>query len=394
MRMGSPRRWTLLAVSVATVLALIGLFAALPSGDKSSTEPRRGAAPPSGLTVRGNQLVDEGGKSVRLRGFNTSGTEYACIEGWGIFDLPGAEPTRVPDAVVRRMAQWRGANTVRVPLNEQCWLGLGVGRAHGGSTYQRAIAGYVRLLHSYGFAVVLDLHRSAPANGRSLQQEPMPDRDHSIDFWREVATAYKNDTSVIFDLFNEPWPYGDVDSPRAWQCWRDGGCRLTSANTGDSFTAAGMNELIAAVRATGARNVLAVGGIFWAEVLNGWLQYRPSDPLDNLMASFHGYAFNEHCVDERCYDSVLAPLAAEVPLFAGEIGPDVAVNPDEARCPPTAVGDSGFSRRLLDWLDRHDAGYTAWTWNASDDCLSLVQDARGTPTPRWGREFKSRLARG
>src|SRR5438067_1996047 len=99
MRMGSPRRWTLLAVSVPTVLALIGLFAALPSGDKSSTEPRRGAAPPSGLTVRGSQLVDGGGRSVRLRGFNTSGTEYACIEGWGIFDLPGAPPTRVPDAV-------------------------------------------------------------------------------------------------------------------------------------------------------------------------------------------------------------------------------------------------------------------------------------------------------
>ncbi len=393
--MASSRRRPVL---LPLVVAVVALVAACMTGGTSAPdgEGNGGADPgsaPPGLTVRGNQVVDEAGTPVRLRGFNTSGTEYACMEGWGIFDLPGAEPTRVPEGVVELMARWRGANTIRVPLNEQCWLGLGVDRRYGGAAYQRAVSDYVRLLHRFGFLVVLDLHRSAPADGQSLRQEQMPDRDHSVDFWREVATAYKDDPSVIFDLFNEPWPYADVDTPRAWQCWRDGGCELTSENTGDTYIAAGMNELIAAVRSTGAPNVLAVGGIHWAEMLNGWLEYRPSDPLDNVMASYHGYAYNEHCVGEPCYDSVLAPVAAEVPLYAGEIGPDATV-PADAPCPPSAVGDTGFSRRLLDWLDRHGAGYTAWTWNDWDDCLSLVQDARGTPTPRWGREVKDRLAEG
>jgi endoglucanase len=111
------------------------------------------------------------------------------------------------------MAGWTGANTVRVPLNEQCWLGLGVDPAYGGAGYQAAIGRYVQMLRDRGFVVVLDLHRSAPGSARSLDQEQMPDRDHSLDFWREVATAYKGDTGVVFDASNETWPFGEPDSP-------------------------------------------------------------------------------------------------------------------------------------------------------------------------------------
>src|SRR5690349_21664005 len=46
-----------------------------------------GAAAP-GLRVSGNHIVDQGGQLVRLFGVNRSGTEYACIQGNGIFDGP------------------------------------------------------------------------------------------------------------------------------------------------------------------------------------------------------------------------------------------------------------------------------------------------------------------
>ena len=54
---------------------------------------------------------------------------------------------------------------------------------------------------------------------------------------------------------------------------------------------------------------------------------------------------------------------------------------------------TGFSERILDWLDDHGASYTPWSWNAWDDCYSLISDYRGTPTPIWGEEVKARLAR-
>ncbi len=347
------------------------------------------------LSVQGNQIVDQDGVPIRLLGFNVSGTEYACIEDWGIFDGPEGQNLRIRASTVDRMAAWTGANTVRIPLNEQCWLGLGVSQVYGGASYQEAIGDYVRLLRDRGFVVVLDLHRSAPGSARSLNQEQMPDRDHSLDFWREVATAYKDDTGVVFDAYNEPWPYGEPDSPRAWQCWRDGGCELPSQNGGQPYVAAGMNELITAIRSTGAPNVIAVAGIHWAEMLNRWLEYRPADPLRNLIASFHNYSYNRYCKDAECYDSVLAEVAAEVPLYAGEIGPDTGDEVQEVgeECPASSVRGTGFSERILDWLDTHGASYTPWAWNAWDDCYALISSYRGTPTRIWGEQVRERLAR-
>jgi len=88
----------------------------------------------------------------------------------------------------------------------------------------------------------------------------MPNRDHSIEFWREVATYFKDMPDVIFDLHNEPYPDrtgGTLDE--AWTCWRDGGwC------TGINYEVAGMQDLINAVRSTGAGNVIMLGGLAYS----------------------------------------------------------------------------------------------------------------------------------
>jgi endoglucanase len=156
-----------------------------------------------------------------------------------------------------------------------------------------------------------------------------------------------------------------------------------------------MNELVAAIRSTGAPNVIAVGGIHWAEMLNRWLDYRPDDPLDDLVASFHNYSYNRYCKAAKCYDTVLADVAEAVPLHAGEVGPDTGDRVQEVgqECPASSVHEGGFSERILDWLDAHGASYTPWAWNAWDDCYALISSYRGTPTRIWGEEVKARLER-
>ncbi|MGY1661068.1 glycoside hydrolase family 5 protein [Geodermatophilus sp. SYSU D00705] len=397
MRGASPAFKKAAAVAVAAVVLLAGLLVVprLLGASQEQSEAAADSTGPagdsmSGLRVMGNRIVNALGAPVRLVGFNVSGSEYACLSGWGFFDQPAPDSARMTEARVAQMAAWSGANTVRVPLNEQCWLGLGVDPAFGGPNYQDAIRDFVDLLRAQGFAVVLDLHRSAPGDARSEFQEQMPDRDHSLEFWRQVATAYKDDTAVVFDVFNEPWPLGET-SDGAWRCWRDGGCPMESRNGGGQYQTVGMTELVEVIRSTGAANIIALGGIAWAEVLDQWLEYRPDDPLDNLVASFHNYAFNRICRDASCYDTVLARVAERVPLYAGEVGPDADVAGD-APCPPSAVGDTGFSDGLLDWLDRHGASWTAWSWNAWGDCYALIADPEGTPTPIWGQQIRTRLA--
>src|SRR5579884_1092780 len=82
-----------------------------------------------GLHVSGNRLLGASAQPVALHGVNRSGTEYACIQGWGMFDGPNTA------ASVRAMASWH-INFVRVPLNEDCWLGInGVKPAYAGANY-------------------------------------------------------------------------------------------------------------------------------------------------------------------------------------------------------------------------------------------------------------------
>jgi endoglucanase len=323
-------------------------------------------APPSGLHVSGNQVVDAGGDTVSLVGVNRSGTEYRCIQGYGIFEGPSDA------ASVQAMVDWH-AKAVRIPLNEDCWLAInGAPSTYSGATYKNAIADYVGVLEAHGLIPILELHWSAAGTNPATGQEPMPNRDHTVTFWSEVADAYKSDTGVVFDLFNEPFPDGNQDTTAAWQCWRDGG-----TCPGVPFEAAGMQELVDAVRATGATNVIMLGGVRYANALSQWLTYKPIDPTGNLAASWHAYNFNA-CASVECWDAEVQPVLSATPLVAGEIGEDDC--------------GTAFIERVMRWLDGHQTSYLPWAWETNFGCFSLITDFDGTPTGTYGAGFRDHLA--
>src|SRR5712671_7022076 len=116
-----------------SALLTAGVLAACRSatGNGSAPPPPPPPPPPTGgaptVRVQGNQLVDSAGHALRLRGVNRSGTEYACAQGWGIFDGPSDSTS------IAAIASWH-VNAVRVPLNEDCWLGInGVNLSYGGA---------------------------------------------------------------------------------------------------------------------------------------------------------------------------------------------------------------------------------------------------------------------
>jgi aryl-phospho-beta-D-glucosidase BglC (GH1 family) len=125
----------------------------------------------------------------------------------------------------------------------------------------------------------------------------MPNTDHSITFWQQAASYFKNDKDVIFDLFNEPYPDRMSGSGNAWKCLRDGG-----SCDGINFQVAGMQALLNAVRSAGANNVVMIGGLTWANDLSQWLQYVPNDPQNQIAASAHLYNFNG-CNNPNCWNS-------------------------------------------------------------------------------------------
>lgn len=307
---------------------------------------------PLRIAVDRNELVNGGGRPVVLHGVNISGTEWQCLSGEAF-----AGPS--DDVSIAAIAVWH-VNAVRIPLNEDCWLGIN-GAPAAVDAYHDTIRDYVDRLHAHGLYAILDLHWSAPGDTKAQSGQVMADADHSPDFWTSVASYFKDDHAVLFDLYNEPRGI-------SWSCWRNG-C------DDPGFRLAGMQQLVDAVRATGATQPVMIGGPGWATQLGeAWLRNRPSDPAGQLVAAVHVY--NQQ--DTGYFRANIGTVALRLPVVAGEVG--------EMDC---AHDDLDV---FLPWADSRGISYVAWAWYVGGCAAypSLIADYDGTPTD-FGAGYRGHL---
>jgi hypothetical protein len=357
------------------------LLLAACSKNSSMPGPGPGTTDPKSLHAQGGTLVDGTGKTVRLLGINRAGTEYMCANSQNVFDGP------TDDASVTAMLGWH-VNAVRLPLNEDCWLTVNSTSADAadGDYYQQNIDYYIGQLNAQGIYVILDLHWNAPGTQRSTDQQPMPDADHAVDFWTSVATFFKDNPMVLFDLYNEPFPMGNNAQGDPWACWLNG-CTMTRYSSGrtnnqstwvnTTWQAAGMQSLVDAVRGAGAKQVIIASGIEWSNKLDQWMAHKPNDPLNNLAAGFHLYNGNA-CADATCWNSTLGAIINDVPVVATEIG--------QRDCGSTLINS------FTSWADSKGASYTAWAWNPQACSFpGLITDWSGTPVNGFGTFYQQHM---
>ena len=384
----------ILPVLVIAVVAAVGVRVMVAS---------HAATPTLKVKVSGNKLVNQNGTPIVLRGINYSGNEYSCVssaENYSVFQGPNASDD---PSFVTEMLKWH-IHVVRLSLNEDCWLGIngvsinGESATASGATYRQQIQAFVNLLTSNGIYTILDLHNSGPGTALSITQFPMADKGHSLAFWTSVATTFRQNQAVMFDLFNEPFvgntnvttnPVNGV-TPSKWKCWLNG-CSLTFTytNQNDSpttvtYAAAGMQAMINAVRnppakgGASAANVLLLGGLNYANDTSGWLANEPSDPDHNLVADAHIYG-NDTCgaytikngvqvPSTTCLDDYVAPVAKKVPVLFDEIGETY----DDSECGNTNT------KTIMTWADSHNIGYLPWAYDAWGTCDALISDWSGT----------------
>lgn len=385
------RRWqaAIAAVACAASMSLIGGTPAVAAKVRLS------------ISIVGNHFVNGAGHRIRLLGVNHTGAEFACVDGFGYDD--GHFTSKDAAAI----ASW-GANAVRIPLNEDCWLGINgqPNSAEGAdpplttSGYRREIENYVADLNRYGLYAILDLHWSAPGTQVALEQQPMPDLDHSPAFWKSVASTFKSNHAVVFDLFNEPY---DPTDPRSgtdknandkvtWNCWYSGthngpsggsACYTAAYDENNVETSryriAGLQTLLNVIRRTGARQPVLSGGLDFANDLGdknhgrSWMDHAPDDPLNQEAASFHNY-MGQACDTVSCWKNAIAPIAKHVPVVTGEFD---EVNYDEPTC--VHKTPSTFDARYMAWADSVGVSYLAWGWivetkaeRDADGCSAFV----------------------
>ncbi len=279
-----------------------------------------------------------------------------------------------------------------IPLNEDCWLGInGQPNSNEGADPPLTEAGYQprdrelrrRTSTRTGCTRSSTCTGLRPATRSRSSSSRCPTGTTRPAFWQSVASTFKSNRAVVFDLFNEPY---DPTDPRSGndqnserqghlellvhghpQAGRNGGSPcFTSAydennNKTTTYRIAGLQTLLNAVRKAGAKQPVLSGGLDFANDLGdhnhgrSWMNHAPDDPLNQEAASFHNY-MGKVCDNTTCWKNAIAPVAAHVPVVTGEFDED---NFDERKCHETP---SNFDANYMNWADSAGVSYLAWGW--------------------------------
>eukprot|EP00316_Scyphosphaera_apsteinii_P020775 CAMPEP_0119304546 /NCGR_PEP_ID=MMETSP1333-20130426/5742_1 /TAXON_ID=418940 /ORGANISM="Scyphosphaera apsteinii, Strain RCC1455" /LENGTH=355 /DNA_ID=CAMNT_0007307451 /DNA_START=80 /DNA_END=1144 /DNA_ORIENTATION=+ len=346
----------------------------------------------------GNSLVDAAkGDRVLLKGMSYMGGEYQCVQNHGIFAGPAN------DRMIDVMVQW-GINAIRLPLNEDCWLGLhGVSPKYSGVVYRNAIITFVERLLSRGVVVVLDLHWTSSTGSQAAGQDFFLG-PNSIAFWEDVARTpqLRSRAGVVFELFNEPYcfaPTTEDDGALSFEpsmslsdnvlpyhvanskCERQHHLSVSCFLEGDGCRFSGYNQVVRAIRhEANATNLLLFAGRNWNYDLPYLMANFPTDPLQNCAVSWHPYEFK--CPDFDCVH-IASAVTAQYPIFVTEWAPEMVPSAPDL-----------YTAKVLQWADTQPSSVALfpWVWNpghGKHHVLSAESDYYAShPTP-WGEQYKS-----
>lgn len=343
-------RFRRLAFALFGMTAAAGCSTLFPGNNKGTSDqpvpltgcPSSPSQPyaPGGYYVNGNTVcAASSGRSHIFHGVDRPSFEWSQT---GV-DISAAD--------FQLMGTWK-ANLVRIALNQDFWLSASM---YYSPNYATEIDNAIAWAEEAGMDVMLDLHWSDKGVLGSCDptgncQQLMADTN-SITFWSEVAARYMNDGRVLFELYNEPH---DV----AWGIWKSGGMA-------GGFQVAGMQQLYQAVRATGANNLVVIGGLDFAYDLSG----VPSNRIEgyNILYATHPYN-NSGEKKPGSWDNYWGNLTNTDPVLVTEFG-------DSGTC------DATYTSELIAYADQHHTGWTAWAWFPGGCGFpSIINDWQGTPS--------------
>lgn len=330
---------------------------------------------PGGFSTIGNQIFSSNCQAHLFHGMARPSLQWS----------PGGDDRFVNVAQDFALIKSWKANVVRIPLTQVFWM---PGVKLYDPTYKPRVLDTVKKARDLGLTVVLDLHASDRGNAAydtvpDVQQ--LPDEKHSLPFWRDLASTFKGDGGVIFELYNEPH---DI----TWEMWLNGGDIPTGpawdgGPVREGYKAVGMQQLYDAVRATGARNLVIVSGMHWGYYLNEVANYRVKGY--NIVYASHPYDWPDK--QPETWDAAFGSLAATDPVIISEFG--------AYKCDRTF-----YYTAAMDYADRKGMSWIAWAWwtppatmNPAERTAAvcnfpaLITDWNGTPSAS-GALVKARLA--
>ncbi|HCE44409.1 MAG TPA: hypothetical protein DET40_12750 [Lentisphaeria bacterium] len=314
------------------------------------------------LKVAGNRLKTAGGTEIWLQGVCVDSLEWS------------AAGDNIIQSISIAIDQWK-SNCIRLPMKGSFWFGREDGQKDGGDAYRKIIDSAIDTCAKRGAYLVLDLHRFGFPT------------DADAEFWKDAAARYKDNPTVLFELFNEPHGI-------SWEIWRNGGD--TKAAKSNDVNAAENNEkqkesisvghqaLVDAVRSTGARNIIIAGGLDWGYDLSGIMNGFALDDKggNGIMYSSHVYPWKSDWAGKTL-------IAAEKhPLFIGEVG----CQPEPMPWQKQGTEDPAiWAPDMIGFIQKHKLNWTGFSFHPGCGPRAIL-DWQYTPSPYWGAYVKEALS--
>jgi endoglucanase len=302
-------------------------------------------------------------RSVRLRGVNRSGLEYVTPTADNVLGSAGVCADEFDE-----IKGW-GANLVRIPFNQSHALGRS---EIDSAAYFGALDQVIELARMRGMYTLLDLQwldstspRGHHPDGSPNFVAPLPDAD-SLEVWSQIACRYRDNTSVLYDIFNEPHDPLPDDSADLLGIRPDGSLfPLVHPRVQFAEWIPWARHLTAAIRAHNPSALIFISGINWGYDLRGF----PIDGLENVVYSTHVYPSKK-----ESWKSAFGRLSRRHPVFAGEWG--------------GTEEDVSWGSALQGYFNRHEIGWAAWSWC---DHPRLVESGSGYRPTAFGRLVRESL---
>jgi len=381
-----------LLVRLSFLLTIVPLSLSSCSSQQSN-EQKGYAAGPRMAHVRGNHIADASRQSNEQKGY-TSGPRMAHVRGNHIVDasgqplmlrggqIPGlfnsvhiarTQAQVFPTTVQVMHDQWR-MNVLRLPTCNWLWQA-------DPTNYMSRLQTAVQQANQAGLYVIIDNFDNAicspPYSSDDTYHLPRPGMDS---YMRALATTFKNNPLVIFDVYNEPsirgkWRtrYTNAD----WNIWLKGG-----TVNGETFI--GMQKLVDTIRATGAQQIIMVEGLAWGETFYNIGTNVVSDPLNNIVYQAHWYNLE---TTPSVWDSTFGFMSSNYPVFVGEWGLLAGGNNGNINCNdiPQSQADQTVTN-FLNYMASHNMGWAAFSFTQGEMVLNYSNYTPSTfhvPSSTW-----------
>lgn len=274
---------------------------------------------PNGYYVQGNHIFDSNGDMIQFKGVNRPSLEW------------NSKGVKLIKADIENISK-TCANIVRIPLNQDFWL-------KNTNNYQNFVDQVVGWCMEYKLHVILDLHWSQKNDPNLTAAQQYHADEISLDFWYKLASKYKTNGKILFELYNEPHKI-------TWDQIVNGGMHNndTPNDPNDDWQMIGYQQLYDTVRASGAKNLIIVGGNNWTFDLS----HYETNPIDgfNIMYAVHCYPFSNKLSNNWFQ---WTGVARKHPVFMTEFG-------------PAALTDNKYLNELVDTMNVLGVHWTAWAW--------------------------------